>query len=194
MHVVSWLVLALVMALFARLDRHAETGSGRGAGWEKFAYQAAFNINITRQKEEEGVDIWAGKARLAQVPECEMKLCKAGAAAADEDNGSNGTRTKIRSLCSQGCCSYCSLSPACVCAWKLFSIFVIWQMVTLPLWQKPRAPNRTLTICSALLGGRARISHLRAHSCSACLSATLSRTLSPSPLSSPVYVMRFCQQ
>lgn len=68
-----------------------------------------------------------GKARLAQVPECEMKLCKAGAAAAaaDEDNGSNGTRTKIRSLCSQGCCSYCSLSPTCVCAWKLFSIFVI---------------------------------------------------------------------
>lgn len=132
-----------------------------GAGRETFAYQAALNINITRLRRRRGqwVNIWAGAGEQqqlsqAQVLECEMKLCKAGVG--DEDNGSR-TRTKIwsqlrlRSLPLSLPHSH-TLPVSLACAWKLFSIFVIWQMVTLPLCvAKPRAP----TICPCPVGGRA---------------------------------------
>lgn len=105
-----------------------------------------------------------------------MKLCKTGAAAAaaDEDKGSDGTRTKIRSRRSQACCSYCSLvlslSRLCLRVEIVFNFRYLTNGDTSAV-AKPRAPNRTLTICSTLLRGA---SLTCAHSCSACLSANLS--------------------
>lgn len=81
------------MALFA--SARQTRSQTEGAGREKFAYQAALNINITRLRR--GGDKYMRRGgggeqqhSQPQVLECEMKLCKAG----DEDNGSR-TRTKI---------------------------------------------------------------------------------------------------
>lgn len=57
----SWLVLALVMALFA--SARQTRSQTEGAGREKFAYQAALNINITRLRR--GGDKYMRRGRRA---------------------------------------------------------------------------------------------------------------------------------
>lgn len=143
----SWLALALVMALFARPDRHADWHwqrrrlrkvclSGRIEYKHSTAKRAAGRAGAgkymsggSKARLLKCLGVKWSCARLALLLPLLMKTMAA------MEPGQKSDLVALRLAAPTALSSY--PSAACICVWKLFSIFVIWQMVTLPLWQNP---------------------------------------------------------